>query len=66
MTTPPWMLVTPQQFAAGWTELRGMTPIHHSYVMLARRSNGDYIVRNPELYLLEHPTPDETKKESQR
>jgi hypothetical protein len=58
-TTPPWRLVTPAQLKQGWVELRGVTPVHHNYIVLHQRDDGNYVVRNPELYLLEHPIKEE-------
>lgn len=47
--TPRLMLVTPEQVKLGWMELRGVTPIHHNFVVLAKRADGNYVVRAPGL-----------------
>lgn len=54
-TTPPWKVVTPEQVKQGWMEIRGVTPVHHDYIVLNKLDNGNYVVRNPELWILEHP-----------
>jgi hypothetical protein len=33
--------------------MRGVSPIHHEYSIIAKRDDGNYVVRNPELFLLE-------------
>jgi hypothetical protein len=53
MTTEPWLLVTPEELKKGWMEMRGVTPVHHEYLVLGRRDDGAYIVRNPKLALEE-------------
>ncbi len=53
MTTPPWKIVTPEQYKQGWMELRGVTPIHHDYIQLGKTDQGNVVVRNPELQIME-------------
>lgn len=53
MTTEPWLIVTPEQLKKGWIELRGVTPVHHNFLVIARREDGNYIVRSPQLIILE-------------
>lgn len=53
MTTEPWLIVTPEQVKEGWMELRGVTPVHHSFIILGQREDGNYVVRNPKLQIEE-------------
>lgn len=55
MTTPPWKLVTPEQLKMGWMEMRGVTPIHHNYLVIKVMPDGNYVVKNPEVIMAEHP-----------
>lgn len=57
MTTPPWKVVTPREYRDGWYELNGMTATRRDYIMLGRTPDGDYVVRNPELQMLEEEKP---------
>ena len=34
-------------------EMRGATPIHHSYLVIERLPSGNYCVRNPDLHMQE-------------
>lgn len=56
--TPAWKRVTPQQLKQGWLELKGATDppeaIHHEYLVIAKFDDGTYVVRNPELQMLEN------------
>ncbi len=52
-TTPPWLIVTPEQLKKGWIEMRGVTPIHREFLIIKKREDGDYVVRNPALIMLE-------------
>jgi hypothetical protein len=59
MTTQPWLLVTAEQLKQGWIEMRGVTPIHHEFIVIETILNEHdggrpvYKVRSPELQLLE-------------
>ncbi len=44
-----YLIVTAEQLKQGWIELRGVTPIHHNYVVLAQTENGNYVVKAPVL-----------------
>ncbi len=48
----PYTLVTAEQLKQGWIELRGVTPIHHEYIVIEviqRTHDVIYKVRNPDL-----------------
>lgn len=44
-----YLIVTPEQFKKGWMEMKGVTPVHHSFIELGRTDEGNYVVKNPEL-----------------
>lgn len=57
-TTEPWLLVTPEQLKEGWVEHvgtleEGFTIYRRPYLVLGRREDGNYVVRNPALQLQE-------------
>lgn len=53
MTVEPWRIITPKQLKEGWIEMRGVTPIHHAFIVIAEREDGNFTVRNPDLQILE-------------
>lgn len=44
-----YKIVTPEQLKAGWMEFRGVTPIHHEYIVLRKLESGNYVVRAPQV-----------------
>lgn len=54
-TTESWLIITPKQLKEGWIEVRGVTPVHHSFLILQELEDGNYVVRNPKLWIEEHP-----------
>lgn len=52
-TTPPWLIVTREQFKQGWFERRGLIAFQRSYIWIADLDHDRVCVRNPELELLE-------------
>lgn len=67
--TPPWVLVTRAQLQQGWMELRGVTPVHHEYLVIEEIARGErhepiYKVRSPELWMREHPVERMTRQSS--
>jgi hypothetical protein len=58
-TTPPWLMVDARQLKQGWMETRGVVPVHHEFIVLEELPGGQYKVRNPALWLLEHPVEGE-------
>lgn len=42
-----WQIVTPAQYKEGWIELQGVTPVHHDFISLGRRVDGNYVVLAP-------------------
>lgn len=52
-TTPPWILVTAEQLKKGWIEMKGVTPVHHDFIVIKDYGGGTFKVRNPELQLME-------------
>ena len=44
-----WKVITPEQLKLGWMELRGVTPVHHNWIVLGQTDEGNYIVKVPEL-----------------
>jgi hypothetical protein len=53
---PPWKLITSEQLHDGWIEMRGVTPVHHDYIVIHTIDDGGrpvYKVRNPELQIRE-------------
>ena len=57
MTTAPWKLVTPEQLAKGWLENIDGCVRQRSFCVVRRLADGNYVVRNPELVLLEEADP---------
>jgi len=53
MTTPPWRIVTPKQANEGWAEIKDGVVTHRDFVVLKKLEDGNFVVRNPELILLE-------------
>ena len=49
MTTEPWLKITTEQYQKGWIEMRGVTPIHHNFLLIMDHGDGTMTVRNPRL-----------------
>lgn len=61
-TIEPWLIVTPQQLKQGWIRrvgslLEGFVIERRSYLVLGQREDGNYVVRNPKLQILEEEMP---------
>lgn len=40
------VIITREQLQEGWTELRGLSQIHHEYFVVCKEGD-NYVVRNP-------------------
>lgn len=48
-----YRLVTPEQLQQGWMELRGVTPIHHNFIVIRQLDSGNYVVKVPDVEVRE-------------
>jgi hypothetical protein len=49
LNEPEYMIVTPEQLQKGWMEIRGVTPIHHEFIVLRQLESGNYVVAAPKV-----------------
>jgi hypothetical protein len=43
-----YRIVTPRQYKDGYIEMRGVTPIHHDFILIRKIDDDHYVVREPE------------------
>jgi hypothetical protein len=46
--TPVFLVIQPEELKKGWTEMHGVTPIHHEYKIIQRLPSWNYLVCSPE------------------